>query len=222
VPTDLDHVVVAVGDFARGVATLEKATGTALTVGWRAPLGTGGADVGGADVQVGLLALDRGRFLELVGPVTDSALTTSRSTLFAPYPAPTPIGWAVRAENVDSVRRALASRAVRTEPPRIGALQTPNGTRADYRALEGWPGVTTLMPFFVQWTPANAAPGRALAPQCSLERLALAFYAPDSLAVRIARADVHVAVEYTGAQTQGIHLTLRCPAGLVELPPRAP
>src|SRR5512133_2560965 len=68
VPPDLDHVVVAVSDLARGEAWLRAVTGAVPSSGWVAAEGAGGgADVGGGAGAV-LLALGHGRYLELVGP----------------------------------------------------------------------------------------------------------------------------------------------------------
>ena len=223
VPIDLDHVVVAVSNFTRGVGAIEMATGTVLDTGWQAPRGTGGADVGGDGVRAALLALDHGRYLELVGPQEEgfASRPSALAQLFAPYQTPTPIGWAVRTSDVDSVRRVLSSRALHPGLPRSGILQAPTASAFAYRAVEGWPGVTTLMPFFVQWAAPTGSPAPSHAAQCVIERLGLAFYAPDSLAKRIAVADVHVAVSYSDASIQGIRLTLRCPAGVIEFPARA-
>jgi hypothetical protein len=104
----------------------------------------------------------------------------------------------------------------------------PDGATLRYRTLQGWPGVTTLMPFFVQRESAAvstefAEPVASLPPGCELTALRLDFWEPDSLGSRIARAGVRVAVGYGGTtQRQGMQLTLRCPAGTVELPSRTP
>jgi Glyoxalase-like domain len=218
VPPDLDHVVMAVTDFTRGVAALEAATGASLDSDWTPTLGTSGADVGGTGVRAAFLALADGRFVELVGPAPDGSAVPSLASIFSPYSTPTPIGWAVRTGNADSLRGVLAERALRPGSLRNGALTAANGERHSYRAVEGWPGITTLMPFFVEWMTPRTAPMSGRPPQCTLERLVLDYYAPDSLATRIATASVRVLVAYGSAQTQGIRITLRCPDRTVEFP----
>ena len=231
VPPDLDHVIVEVSDLARGAAWLRAVTGATPSPGWGTAGGSGGADFGGPGVGAVLLALGHGRYLELVGPAPDgpdSATTAAARARFAPLPVPTPIGWAVRTSDVDGVRAALAARGLRPEAPLPGARRRPDGATFRYRALQGWPYVTTLVPFFVQWeaghgTVAPAHLAAALPPGCELTELRLDFWEPDSLQARIARAGVRVAVGYGGAtQRQTIHLTMQCPSGTVELPPRAP
>ena len=219
VPPDLDHVVVAVSDLARGAAWLRSVTGAALSPGWLAVGGSGGADIPGAAV---LLALGHGRYLELVGPAPDSSANPAAQAVFAPYPDPTPIGWAIRTSDVDSTRAVLVARGLGPAAPSAGTRRRPDGATLRYRALQGWSGVTTLMPFFVRWDSA-AGPAASLPPGCELATLRLDFWQPDSLQARIAGAGVRVAVGYGGAtQRQGIRLTMRCPGGTVELPPRAP
>lgn len=224
VPPALDHVVVAVSDLARGETWLRAVTGAALSPGWLAAEGGGGgADIGGGAGAV-LLALGHGRYLELVGPAPDSSVTSPAArAAFAPYPEPTPIGWAIRTPDVDSLRGVLAARGLRPAAPGLGARRRPDGGTLRYRALAGWSGVTTLMPFFVQWEAPTASPAASLPSGCELTALRLDFWEPDSLQARIARAGVRVAVGYGGAtQRQAMHLTLRCPRGTVEIPTRAP
>ena len=218
VPRELDHVVVAVRDFARGVAAIERATGVTLRGDWQASTGTGGADVGGTDVRAALLNLADGQFLEIVGPASDRPVPASLVAIFGPYATPTPVGWAIRTDNADSLGAVLASRGLHPGAPREGVWTGPDGSRFSYKAVEGWPGVTTLVPFFVEWQRSRPSPESARPAQCALERVVLNYYAPDTLAARMARASVHVAVEYASARAQGIRVVLRCPAGRVELP----
>ena len=217
VPDAFDHVIVAVNDWLRGVAALRSATGAELSTGWVAVTGAGGADVGGA-ARAALLSLGRGRYLELVGPASDRPPGSAADAVFTPYHVPTPIGWAVRTSNVDSARNSLAMRGLRPGTIRDGQRRAPGGRDVRYRALEGWAGVTTLMPEMVEWATPAETPGNSAPPGCELDHMELVYGAPDSLRTRIARADIYVAVRYGEAAAQGIHLTLRCPTGLVELP----
>jgi glyoxalase-like protein len=220
VPADFDHVIAAVDDWSRGVAALRSATGAELSTGWVAVTGTGGADVGSA-ARAAILSLGRGRYLELVGPASDRSPVSAADVVFTPYHVPTPIGWAVRTSNVDSARSNLAARGLRPGIIREGERRAPSGRDVRYRTLEGWAGVTTLMPELVEWAAPDETPGDSAPPGCELDQMELVYGAPDSLRARIARAGIHVAVRYGEAAAQGIHLTLRCPTGLIELPLRA-
>lgn len=220
VPAGFDHVIVAIDTFARGVALLRAITGVA-PVAMGPNTGPGFGAYPGRGTQSAVLGLGAGRYLELVGPA-DTRDGVEPSFL-AIYRRLTPIGWAVRSENLDSLHTALARQGWR----RGRLFADSSRTRLDghdlsrWRVLEPWSGISTVPPFFVEWNAAGGRHPSADAPAgCTLATVALDYPHADSLRAQVNRAGVRAQV--SPAARQAIILTLDCPTGRVRLPAVAP
>ena len=218
VPPGFDHVVVAIDSLERGIALLREATGVTPRL-----IGTNSGRGGGADPGVGsrsaIIGLGPGRFLELVAPAAPDSGGAPNSASYAIYHTLTPIGWAMRTPDSDSLRAALTARALRVQGLYDGERRQPDGKTVRWRVIMPWFGISTVPPFFVDWDRSAGAHPSADAPSgCTLTALTLA-YPPsvaDTLRAQLARAGVHAIV--TPASRQSIDLTLDCPTGRVTLP----
>lgn len=220
VPPGFDHVVVAIDSLERGIALLREATGvTPRLIGTNTGRG-GGADPG-AGSRSAILGLGPGRFLELVAPAAPDSGDASYSAGYAIYRTLTPIGWAMRTPDSDSLRATLTARALRVQGLYDGERRQPDGTTVRWRVIMPWFGISTVPPFFVDWDrSAGAHPSADAPPGCTLTALTLTYpsSAAETLRAQLARAGVHATV--TPASRQSIDLTLDCPTGRVTLPGR--
>jgi hypothetical protein len=145
---ELDHVLIAVADLASAGRELEARHGLVSVEGGRHP-GWGTAN---RIVPLGET------YLELIAAVDDEEAAASevgRWVLSSAGPA-RPLGWAVRTATLDAVanRLHLAVRA--------GSRQAPDGQFVRWRtAGVERAAVEPSLPFFIEWAPAAAFPGRA-------------------------------------------------------------
>lgn len=220
IPAKFDHVIVAIDTLARGIALLRDLTGVTPRLAG-AHFGRGSGAHPGRGMQSAILGLGPGRYLLLVAPDPHDTMGARLVGTFATDLTLTPIGWAVRTSDVDSVRAALLARGLPAAPVRNYELRRPDGATLRWRALMPWEGLTTVPPFFIEWDPSSPYLAEDDAPAgCTLAGLTLAFPQSDSLRAQLDRAGVRVSV--SRAARQAIDLTLDCPAGRVRLPGAAP
>ncbi len=147
---EIDHVLRAVADLAAAAREMEEHHGLASIAGGRHP-GWGTAN---RIVPLGET------YLELVAVVDE---VEARQSVFGRWVASganisgRPIGWAVRAHDIEDVRRRLGLTV------RAGSRVTANGDRLEWRAAgmeeaaaEGY------LPFFIERGAGTAFPGHAL------------------------------------------------------------
>ena len=212
VAPDLDHVIVGIDSLERGIALLRAATGIAPAVGGVHP---------GRGTRNALLSLGGGRYLELMAPDPQQP-PTPRSAALAGLRELTPIGWAARTRNADSVRAALVARALAAGPVLPGERARPDGVTLRWRTLDWGTDSAEFgpTPFFIEWDPASRHPAADTPAGCTLADFALASPSADSVRALLGRAGLRERVA-AGARA-GIAVTLDCPAGRVRLGPRVP
>ena len=204
----LDHLIVGIDSLERGVELLGRLTGVRPAVGGVHP---------GRGTRNALLALGGGQYLELMAP--DPAQTpTPTSAPLARLHEPTPIGWAARTSNADSVRSALAARGRSDLPLRPGSRRRPDGATLRWRTLEVWgPTASDLLPFFIEWDPTSTHPASDAPRGCTLTSFTIVSPAADSLRAELRAASLDVRV--AKGPRDGIAVSLACPAGKVTLGP---
>ncbi|MGH3126678.1 MAG: VOC family protein [Gaiellaceae bacterium] len=144
----LDHIVVAVHDLDSAAECLEREHGLTSYVGGRhAPWGTANRIVPLGDSYVELIAVvdepiaatsDVGRW------VADGA--SSRGS---------PIGWAVRPDDLDATSRRLGLTAQK------GSRTTPDGAEVRWRMAGIERALSDRLPWFIEWSDAATYPGVA-------------------------------------------------------------
>jgi glyoxalase-like protein len=203
---EVDHVMVAIDSLERGIALLRAATGLAPSYGGAHP---------GRGTQNALLSLGAGRYLELIAPNPEDAAGAAQAADFATFRVLTPIGWAVRTHDVNSLRAALVGRGLAGGQVVPGARLRPDGRTLRWRTLTPWGVPAGLLPFFIEWDPAGPHPSSDSPIGCTLAGLSLASPSPDSLRAMLIRAGARISV--TAAPREAMSLTLDCPAGRVTL-----
>jgi glyoxalase-like protein len=149
-PVEIDHVLVAVVDLATAAREMEEHHGLASIEGGRHP-GWGTAN---RIVPLGET------YLELAAVVDE---VEARQSVFGRWVASganisgRPIGWAVRAHDIEQVGRRLGLTV------RAGSRVTPNGDRLEWRAAGMEEAAAEgFLPFFIEWGAGTAFPGHAL------------------------------------------------------------
>jgi hypothetical protein len=210
-PANIDHVILAIDSLDRGIALLREATGVTAAFGGAHP---------GRGTQNALIGLGQGVYLELLAPNPQDSAGPAQVAAFAGVRALTPVGWAVRTSNADSLHALLVSRGVAGGAVRAGSRQRPDGALLRWRTLSPWAGASELLPFFIEWDTAGRHPSVDAPAGCTLAGFALAAPVPDSLRTLLERAVVHVPV--AAAPRETMSLTLDCPKGRIQFPARMP
>jgi Glyoxalase-like domain len=156
VPVQLDHVLIAVQDLAAATQGFESRYGLEATGGGRHPgWGTANRIVPLGDAYV-----------ELVAVVDDGEAATSAFGKWVAGGATAAgrlLGWAVRTDDLDSVAQRLG-------------LAVSSGSRDALRwRLAGLEEAVAEppLPFFIEWAPGTALPGRAAPVDIPVARLVL-------------------------------------------------
>jgi hypothetical protein len=207
-PPGIDHVILAIDSLERGIALLRDATGLTATYG--------GAHPGGG-TQNALLGLGPGVYLELLAPNPQDAAGATRVAEFAGYRTLTPVGWAMGTSNADSLSSHLVARGAASGTVIAGSRQRPDGAVLRWRIVNPWPGVSRLVPFFIEWDAASPHPSTDAQPGCTLAAMSLASPAADSLHTLLGHAAIQILV--SSAPGDAMSVTLDCPTGRLQFPP---
>lgn len=208
VPSQLDHIIVAIDSLDRGIAFLKEATGIAPVFGGVHP---------GRGTQNALMSLGAGAYLELLAPNPSDARGPAAVASFAKYRQLTPVSWAARTSNADSLRSALVAQGEADTDVRPGSRRLSDGNTLRWRTLAPWPGAReNLLPFFIEWQPGAAHPSADAADGCVLTSMRFTAVNPDSIRRHLAKAAMGVAIDQAAADA--IQLELRCGRRTVRLP----
>jgi hypothetical protein len=208
----LDHLVIAAGDLAEGVAWLEARLGVPMSGGGRhETMGTHNR----------LLSLGPGRYVEVIA-IDPQAPPPGRPRWFdldalamreRLARGPALLTWAVRADDIDATIGALAG----------GKPEVLEMSRGAYRWRIGVPRSGALAhagtsPTAIQWLtphPTSALPDTG----CRLEKLLLSH--PDATAtlgaLRGAGLDPEEPIEASRTGAEGLAVRIRTPRGIVEI-----
>lgn len=147
---EIDHALIAVADLAAAAREMEERYGLASIEGGRHPgWGTANRIVPLGETYLELIAV--------VDAVEATQSVVGRWVLSRAKMSGQPIGWAVRTADLDEVGRRLGLTV------RAGSRVTPAGNRLQWRTA----GVEQAaddgsLPFFIEWGPGTAFPGRVL------------------------------------------------------------
>jgi hypothetical protein len=202
----IDHVILGIADLQKGIADLERATGVR-------------AEYGGAHLGRGthnaLLALGDRHYLEIIALNPDDPADAGEMKDLRTLPALTPIGWAVRSDDLAALQRGLREHGLKAGEIRPGSRTRPDGSKLSWSTL-GVESGSPLMPFFIQWGSDTAHPSTTSPGGCRLASFFLEDPAPDTARHDLEAAGLHIEVR-EGPQ-QRLHLALACPQGTVEFP----
>jgi hypothetical protein len=198
----IDHVILGIGDLERGTAELERLTGVRAVFGGAHP---------GRGTQNALISLGNHHYLEILAPNPAEAGNPDAAELRA-LTVLTPVGWAVRSDEMETLRRSLGAKADEIRP---GGRNLPDGSRLDWKTLAFAAPSSPLLPFFIEWGRGGAHPSTTSPTGCRLTGFALEDPAPD--AVREALRAAGLQVEVRAGKESRIRISLACAKGTVEL-----
>ena len=202
----IDHVIVGTSDLDLAVRQIAESTGVRPVFGGAHP---------GRGTRNALIALGDGTYLELLAPDPAQAVDNEELGELRALSRPTPVGWAVSADNEAAIRSALAGADVATSKSEGGSRVKPDGavlrwTSFGYAAIED-----SLAPFFIVWAKPASHPSRTSPTGCRLTGLRIE--GPEADSLRRAITPLRLDVTVDRADRARMHLSLSCPKGAISL-----
>ena len=201
-PAGIDHILIGVPDLDRTVDDLAKALGVRPLHGGKHPRGTHNA----------LLSLGRTTYLEFIALQPGIAGAEIGMGDLVGLAKPVPIGWAVSAPSLTSLRASLGHTDFLLSEPHAGSRTTPAGAILRWQTLE----LTTEprgAPFFIIWSADTHHPSTTSPPGCRLVRLQVA--TPDSKNLRALCSRLALPVDVIDGPSLRYSVALDCPNGPV-------
>jgi len=200
----IDHVIVGIADLNRGMEEFRRRTGvTPITGGVHPGRGTHNA----------LVALDKGRYLEILAASPDAPPSEDVARLRA-FEMLTPCGWAVSTDDTDAGAKSLEDAGFDVSPRIPGARVRADGTRLEWVTFGVRPDLE-LAPFVINWSASSRHPSADSPKGCSLASVLVEL--PAHSASRRLLEQLAVGVVIETAKVARMEITLRCPNGTVRL-----
>ena len=210
VPIMLDHLLLGCSDLDQGTAFVEQHTGVRPALGGVHP---------GRGTRNALLALDHGRYLEVIAP--DPAQTEIPATkaelpaMLKQLAAPQLVNWAVRTLNIAAVAERLRTFNIPFQGPTPGSRARPDGKMLHWQTLSLANDRDGLLPFFIEWGAGTVHPSVDAPARCSLESFAVVGRDPSSLSAEFQKLGIPVAVE--SGKTAHLQAKIGGPKGTLTL-----
>jgi ketosteroid isomerase-like protein/catechol 2,3-dioxygenase-like lactoylglutathione lyase family enzyme len=198
----IDHIILGAADLDRATHAFERMTGVRPIYGGKHPTGTHNA----------LVSLGGQTYLEIIAAQPGAPAPDWLPNL-ADLEDPTPVGWAITADDGAALRRDLVAAGFVLTENRPGARTTPSGATLNWQTFR-FAGDIKQMPFFILWAPETQHPSAASPSGCKLARFTIA--SPQSEQLNRLRNALDLPVEVSKATT----LELSCPNGHVIFKPR--
>jgi hypothetical protein len=126
---EIDHVIVGIDSLERGIALLRDFTGLTAVYGGAHP---------GRGTHNALLSLGEGKYLELLAPNPKEPVSSPMAAELARYRALTPVGFAMRATNAESLAVVFAGRGLTQGSVRPGSRARPDGSTLRWKSFTPW------------------------------------------------------------------------------------
>ena len=204
----LDHVLVGIADLDEGIRLLTALTGVAPARGGQHP---------GRGTQNALLSLGERTYLELIAPVEGSPLQGPMQ-LLAQLHQLTPIGWAVGTRHLESTIGRLQAAGLHVGAPQPGSRERPDGRCLQWRTAQ-LEIAGDLKPFLIEWSATTVHPATDSPSGCAFESLAILGPEAETAGLGLLATELGTGVSLQHDATPRLRLTLRCPTGLVSIPP---
>ena len=205
VPEQLDHLVYAVPDLARGVRDLAERLGTRPLPGGSHPAWR---------TRNALLPLGPASYLEIIGPDPDAP---SPPTIFgiATLAAPRLATWAAKSADLARLAERARSHGIDLGALGPGRRVEPDGAVLAWELTDPFrPRAGGVLPFFIHWRgeahPASAGPALVSLVSLRAEH-------PDAAAVGGQLRALEVELEVAPGPVPALFATLRTPRGTVTL-----
>ena len=204
---DVDHVIVGVSDLEWGMATLERLTGVRPIVGGAHP---------GQGTRNALLSLGDGTYLELYASNPAEPVESPEVRELRDLTGLKPLGWAIRPDDAEAVRSALAAQGFTLSAPDAGSRARPDGVMLNWETFGFGNFEDPLAPFFISWKqPADLHPSRTSPSGCRL--VAIHLLEPKPLRLAAAIRALRLTVTVAKASAQRMEVEIACPKGRVSL-----
>jgi hypothetical protein len=194
----IDHIVVAVQGLDDGIAAFARLTGVTAVRGGKHPArGTENA----------LVALGRGRYLELIAPRAGAPSTPDLEQMRS-HANLTVIAWAVAVNDLNAARQAVTATSVTIGPSMPGSRVTPSGQLLEWSTASFTMPPIATAPFLIQWKRRTPHPSATSPAGCTVSIMEV--HDPDATdlsraldalrvsGVSIRRGDTHIRVTLNG------------------------
>jgi hypothetical protein len=189
VPTMLDHLLLGCSDLDQGIDFVEKYTGVRPAMGGVHP---------GRGTRNALLALDKGRYLEVIAPdpQQNEIPKVGAGVLgeLKQLEAPRLVEWAARTLNIEASAERLRKYGVAFHGPTPGSRARPDGRMLHWKTLNLDDNQDSLLPFLIEWGADTAHPSEDAPAGCRLESFAVAGPNPKELSAEFDRMGIEVEV----------------------------
>lgn len=205
VPEQLDHLVYAVPDLARGVGDLAERLGVRPLPGGSHPAWR---------TRNALLPLGPASYLEIIGPDPD-ALSPPAIFGLATLAAPRLATWAAKSADLAGLTERARSHGIDLGAPGPGRRLQPDDTVLAWELTDPFaPRAGGVLPFFIHWRgeahPASAGPALVSLVSLRAEH-------PDAVAVSAQLRALAVELEVAPGPAPALFAVLRTPRGTVTL-----
>jgi hypothetical protein len=164
VPTMLDHLLLGCSDLDQGIAFVEKHTGVRSAMGGVHP---------GRGTRNALLALGKGRYLEVIAPDPQQKEIQSVGAgllgELKQLAAPQLVEWAVHTLNIEASAERLRKYGVAFHGPTPGSRARPDGRMLHWKTLNFDDNRRRLLPFLIKWGADSVHPSADAPAGCRLE-----------------------------------------------------
>jgi len=186
----LDHLLLGCSDLDQGIAFVEKHTGVRPAIGGVHP---------GRGTRNALLALDKGRYLEVIAPdPAQKEVPEVRAELPAmlkQLATPELVGWAVHTLNIEASAGRLRKYGVAFQGPTPGSRARPDGRVLHWKTLNFDDDRRGLLPFLIEWGADSGHPSADAPAGCKLESFAVVSPNPKVLSAEFGQLGIDVQVE---------------------------
>ncbi len=206
VPDQLDHLVYAVPDLARGVRDFAERLGARPLPGGSHPVWR---------TRNALLPLGPASYLEIIGPDPDAAAPAPDIFGIASLTAPRLATWAAKSADLAGLAERARSHGIDLGAPGPGRRLQPDGTMLAWELTDPFkPRAGGVLPFFIHWRgeahPASAGPALVSLVSLRAEH-------PDAAAVGTQLRALEVELEVAPGPGPALFAVLRTPRGTVTL-----
>ena len=163
---DVDHIIWAVSDLDKGIATIEEKTGVRAIIGGVHP---------GRGTRNALISLGDRHYLEILSTDPDQQDVKDERTDFVKSLAqPQIMGWAAGTRNIADVEKGIREAKLEMVGPNAGSRKKPDGTMLKWTTIAVGGHDGTVVPFVIEWGKDTVHPSEDSPKGCTLRELQLA------------------------------------------------
>jgi catechol 2,3-dioxygenase-like lactoylglutathione lyase family enzyme len=171
-PEALDHIILGISDFDRGIAFVEEKTGVRAAFGGVHP---------GRGTQNALLSLAQRRYLEIIAPDPKQNVPPQIPGL-RKLKEPRLVGWAVHTDDIAATAKRASGAGIAIGEIRDGSRVRPDGKTLRWKSFSLKRDRHGLLPFFIEWNRDSVHPSTDAPAGCGLAHFSIG--SPDPAALR--------------------------------------